>query len=243
MLLQLNQREEASQAFESALQISQDEAAAHVGLGEARLAEGQFQEAVRHFESALKVAPGANRIHYSLGMAYRGMGEIDKARSHLEQRGRVGVRPKDELVDDLQQLLKGERVHLLQGRLAFSAGRYQEAARSFAEAVKADPKSARARVNLGTALGQSGKVDAAIEQFLAAVEIDGKNITAHFNLGTLQVRANNYAQAVEHLQFVVDKHAGRYRSQPGVSKDADSPGKGRRNVEVFACGCPVELGG
>jgi tetratricopeptide (TPR) repeat protein len=203
--LQLNDTEQAAQAFAAALRVNPDEAAAHQGLGEMKLAEGKFAESAKHFERALEITPAANRIHYSLGMAYRGLGEMDKARSHLERRGIVGVRVNDSLVDELQLLLRGERVHLLRGRLAFSAGQFEQAARSFQEAVKADPESARARVNFGTTLGHLGDTARALEQFRAALDIDSQNVTAHFNLGTLYVRAGEHSQAVTHLLFVVGK--------------------------------------
>lgn len=203
--LQLNDTEQANQTFSAALLINPDEAAAQQGLGDIKLAAGSFTEAQKHFERALQLAPAASRIHYSLGMTYRALGDLDQARSHLEQRGTVGVRANDPLVDELQSLLRGERVHLLRGKLAFSAGQFDEAARSFNEAVKADPQSARARVNLGTALGQLGDTSGAIQQFQAALDIDGQNETARFNLGTLYVRAGDHARAVEHLLFVVGK--------------------------------------
>lgn len=213
--LQLNDTEQASQAFSAALLINPDEAAVQQGLGDVKLAEGGFEEAGKHFERALQLAPGANRLHYSLGMVYRALGDLDKARSHLEQRGTARVRAKDPLVDELQGLLQGERVHLLRGRLAFSAGQFDEAARYFGEAVKANPKSAGARVNLGTALGRLGDNAGAIRQFQAALDIDGQNVTAHFNLGALYVRAGDHARAVEHLLFV----AGKQPSDPEAARE------------------------
>jgi len=203
--LQLNDTEQASQAFSAALLINPDEAAVQQGLGDVKLAEGSFEEAGKHFERALQLAPGANRLHYSLGMVYRALGDLDKARSHLEQRGTARVRAKDPLVDELQFLLQGERVHLLRGRLAFSAGQFDAAARSFKEAVEADPRSSRARVNLGATLGRLGDTAGAIQQFQAAIDIDGQNETARFNLAMLYVRADDHARAGEHLLFVVDK--------------------------------------
>ncbi len=201
--LQLNEMERAAEAFAETLRINPNEAAAYQGLGEMKLAEGNFAASAKHFERALQLAPAANRIHYSLGMAYRGLGEMDKARSHLEQRGTVGVRVRDPLVDEFQLLLRGERVHLLRGRLAFSAGQFEQAAHSFEEAVNADPESARARVNFGTTLGRLGDTARALEQFRAALDIDQQNVTAHFNLGTLYARAGEHGQAAEHLLFVV----------------------------------------
>jgi Tfp pilus assembly protein PilF len=136
-------------------------------------------------------------------MAYRGLGDQDAARRHLEQRGTVGVRPPDPVVDQLQLLTEGERVHLVRGRLAFASGRYQEAADEFAAAVAADPKSARALVNLGTALGQLGDLDVAIEKYRQALAVDPDQVTAHFNLGSSLVEQEQAADAIPHIEAVL----------------------------------------
>ena len=156
-----------------------------------------------YFQAALQAAPDANRLHYSLAMAYRGLGDMEAARRHLEQRGTVGVRPPDPVVDQLQLLTEGERVHLVRGRLAFASGRYQEAADEFAAAVAADPKSARALVNLGTALAQLGDLGAAIEKYRQALALDPDQMTAHFNLGSGLVELGRAKEAIPHIEAVL----------------------------------------
>ena len=137
-------------------------------------------------------------------MAYRGMGDLEKARVHLKQRGTVGVRAEDPLMEEVMGLLQGERVHLLQGRLAFHAGQFEDAARAFAKAVQAEPDSVRARVNLGSALGQMGDTQGAMEQLRAVLVADPRNRTAHFNLGTILVRQGDHSQAINHLLAVLE---------------------------------------
>jgi tetratricopeptide (TPR) repeat protein len=138
------------------------------GLGEIALRERRFEDAVRHFRAALERAPQASAIHYSLAMAYRGLGRVDEARSHLEQRGAAGIKVGDPIVDTLQPLVRGERGLVAQGRKAYEAGRYQDAADAFARAVEAAPDSAAARVNLGLTQLQLGNADAAAAHLQAA---------------------------------------------------------------------------
>jgi tetratricopeptide (TPR) repeat protein len=201
---ELGRTEDADAAYKSALALSPGSASAMAGLGHLALDRRDFGEAVAYFKAALQAAPEANKLHYSLAMAYRGLGDMEAARRHLEQRGTVGVRPPDPVVDQLQLLTEGERVHLVRGRLAFASGRYQEAADEFAAAVAADPKSARALVNLGTALGQLGDLDAAIEQYERALAVDPDQLTAHFNLGSTLVEQGRATQAMPHLETVLE---------------------------------------
>jgi tetratricopeptide (TPR) repeat protein len=199
-----NRPAEAEAELRQALEIAPDDPAAQALLGEIALARGDYRQAVELLSAALARVPAANRLHYPLGMAYRGLGEADKAREHLVESGAVGVTVADPLIAALERLATGERVYLLRGRTAFAAGRYGEAASEFRKALEADPRSARVRVNLGSALGQVGDVVGAVEQYEAALAIDPASVAARFNLGTLAAQEGNDERAVEHFRAAVD---------------------------------------
>jgi tetratricopeptide (TPR) repeat protein len=136
-------------------------------------------------------------------MAYRGLGNLHKAQAHLQQQGPVGVRVADPLVDGLQELVQGERLHLVRGRMAFDASRFSEAADEFRKAVAANPAGVAARVNLGSTLAQMGDVKGAIEQYQEAIGISPSNAAAHFNLGQLLAKQNQHEAAILHFQSVL----------------------------------------
>jgi tetratricopeptide (TPR) repeat protein len=198
--LELNRLEDARMSFAAALKM-QEVPAAHYGLGQIALSQRNFAEAVNHFKKALALAPAANRIHYSLAMAYRGLKDQENARAHLAQQGTVGVRVADPLVDRFPELIMGERVHLIRGRLALEAKRYEESAAEFRKAVAANPESIPALVNLGAALTQTGNLKKAAEQFEKALRIDPNNLNAHYNLAVLLLNDDRQA-AIVHLQAV-----------------------------------------
>ncbi|MCI0485889.1 MAG: tetratricopeptide repeat protein, partial [Blastocatellia bacterium] len=202
-----NRLEEARASFQEALSLDAKCAAAQYGLGQAALSARNYAQAVEHLNQALAQVPDANRIHYALAMAYRGSGEIEKAKAHLAKQGLVGVRVPDPLVDGLQELIKGERVHLLRGRLAFGAQRFSEAADEFRKAVAAKPDSIPARVNLGSSLAQLGDLDGAIEQYNEAIKLDPQNAASHYNLGFLLAKRNEHDRAIFHLQTLLRLNA------------------------------------
>ena len=201
--LQLNRLEDAKENFKAALVIDEGSAAALYGLGQVALAQRSYAEAADHFGKALARVPSANRIHYSLAMAYRGLGDKEKATAHLAQQGPVGVRVSDPLVDGLQDLVRGERVYLVRGRLALEAKRYAEAAAEFRKAIGAKPDSIPAHVNLGAVLVQTGDPKGAAEQYEEALRLDPKNTNAHYNLAILLVNENQHESAIVHLQSVL----------------------------------------
>jgi tetratricopeptide (TPR) repeat protein len=191
--------EDAAAAFEAALAIDGSMAAARYGLGQVAMSRRDYARAVEHFSRVLTDVPDATRVHYALALAYRGLGQMDQATSHFGRQGPVGVRAADPLVDGLAELIKGARLSVLHGRLAFEAGRSAEAAEAFRKAVAAEPDSVPARVNLGSALGQLGDVDGAIEEFRSALEREGDNRAALYNLGTLYASRGRLDEAVAHL--------------------------------------------
>ena len=208
IFLELNRLDDATERFKAALEVDPNNPAAHYGLGQVASARRDYSDAIAHFEQTLAQVPGANRVHYSLAMAYRGLGNAEKAKAHLAQQGTVGVRVADPLVDGLQDLITGERVHLARGKLAFEANRYAEAVAEFRKAVASRPDSVTARINLGVALSQSGDVKGAIEQFEEAIRLEPGRVNAHYNLALLFVRDNKHSEAINHLRRVLSVDPG-----------------------------------
>jgi tetratricopeptide (TPR) repeat protein len=204
VLLAANQADAAAVELGKVLQLAPREPTAHASLGEIALSRKDYKAAAEHLATALRLVPAADRLHYPLAMALRGLGQMDEARSHLARSGSVGVKVNDPLIQEIETLATGERVHLLRGRQAFAAGRYAEAAGAFREALAADPRSARALVNLGSALGQMGDVPAALVEYRKALGITPNNFAAHLNLGLLYAHQGWDDEAVVHLKAAIN---------------------------------------
>ena len=175
----------AGELFTHALALDPQAAAAHEGLGYVARAQEHYQEAAQHFEAALVLVPAANRLHDELATLYQHLNDSEKAQVHLEQRGTVGIKVVDALTEQLEALVRGERIATFLGRLAFYAGHYDEAATQFTKAVEADPRNATARVNLATMLVQIGKSPTAITQLQEALRLQPAFGGAHYNLAVL----------------------------------------------------------
>lgn len=229
----LNQPDRAKSAFEASYQLNPEGPAVLARLGEIALDEKRFDLAIKYFTSALERQPDANKLHYSLAMAYRGKGDMEKARFHLGKRGMVGVQPPDPVKTHLEKLVAGYRLHLLAGKLAFSAGRYNEAIESFQKAIAADSKEVGARVNLAAALGKLKKYREAIAQLEAVVKLEPANVTAHFNLGTLYSHLKNIKKSIEHLQVVVKMSPKDARAHLALAGALRSDGQVDKALEHY----------
>ncbi len=197
--LEQNRLEEAEVILRRALEVSSLSPSALAVLGQVQLARGEFAAAAESLRLALEQVPEATRLHHPLGLAYRGLGEMEKAQEHLAQRGPAGVRPPDPLLDPLEELKRGEAVHMLRGRRAYRAGQLEAAAEAFRAAVASEPDSVAARVNLGTVLSRLGDAAGAVLQFRAALELEPDNPTARFNLGSLLASQGHFESAIAEL--------------------------------------------
>jgi len=223
----------AREQFQAAL--ARYPAAASAALGDVALREGRHKDAVQHLEAALERIPSATSLHYSLAMAYRGLGRLDEARAHLERRGPGGIRVVDPIVDLLQTLVRGERLLVIQGRRAYEAGQFQDAANAFSRAIGVAPGSVSARVNLAAALSQLGNIAGAVEHLRVAVEqAPGEADVSRALVGAL-VRLEREDEAIEVLTrtraFIPDDeetllslsillaHQGRYQEAVGRLED------------------------
>lgn len=193
--------EEASQLLASAVDLAPDEPAVMAAIGQFELDQRNYGNARKWLEAALKAEPRATRLHYPLALALRELEEDALARKHLALVGSAGIRPPDAMLDALDQLRRGERVHLLRGRLAYQAGDYPAAIGYFTEARKHQSESAAASVNLAAALAANGQTAEAIEILQQTRQSHPDNRTALFNLGSLYRQTGQLDQARAALEL------------------------------------------
>ncbi|MCA9056142.1 MAG: tetratricopeptide repeat protein, partial [Planctomycetaceae bacterium] len=186
VMLLSNDLDAASDLFDSLLVDRPELPAAHAGRGETALAKKDYRTAVVHFEQVLAQVPRASRYHYSLAMAYRGLGDVTRAREHLQQRGDIGLKPEDPWLDEVDDLRRGENVHVLRARMAFAAGAVGDAIREYRRALMFNPDCLPARINLAAALAGTGERDEAIEHLAAALKLAPANTNALYNAAALR---------------------------------------------------------
>lgn len=83
------------------------------------------------------------------------------------------------------------------GRAAYAAGNYEEAASLFARIVAVDPENLKARINWGAALSRGGKPLEAMAHFQEALARDPTSAEAYFNWGAALARLQKHEEAVE----------------------------------------------
>jgi len=200
--LDLQELDEAEEAFRAALELDPGSAAAYEGLGKARYEQGRPEDAIEYLQHALELQPEATSLHYLLGLAYRKLGDLEEAKRHLALNRSVEVLFPDPLVTNLNNLLKGSRLHLKAGNRALEDGDFETAVMWFRRAVKADPNDKLAQNNLGYSLAELGKRGEAVQYFHKALELDPEYVIARLNLAAALLSDGNYAAAAEEYHKV-----------------------------------------
>ncbi len=203
VFLELGELDHAKQSFETALALRPESGAAHFGLGQVNLQNEDFELAVTSFTKALELVPSANRVHYGLGLALRGLGDLEKAKTHLGLAGKVGILEPDFLMQAVSALAVSESGYLAQGKKAYAAGRYLEAAQAFATLLEDNPEHTDARVNLGTALAAAGRVDDAMNQFQMVLDANPNMPVVRFNMGSMLAHQGKFEEAERQLIEVI----------------------------------------
>jgi tetratricopeptide (TPR) repeat protein len=90
-----------------------------------------------------------------------------------------------------------------QGREAYNAGKFDEAATHFAAVVQAEPLYLKAWINWGAALSRAGQGWEAIAKFQHVLQQDPRNAEAQYNWGAALARLNRHQEAVEHFEEAI----------------------------------------
>lgn len=92
--------------------------------------------------------------------------------------------------------------YLIEGNFYFQRNEYDIAIEKYKQALKINPKDARANYNLGVAYYKKGAdfYKDAILSYKKAIEIDPKMTDAYFNLGVVYFSLGDYVKAEENLR-------------------------------------------
>lgn len=183
-----SRREEARKAFEAALARDPRSIEALFLLGQIEAEAGELPAAIRHMEQALALQADAGPIERSLAGLLARAGDRVRA-AELAQRGsKAAVRSRDPWMQQVTDLASAGRSFVDRGVVAFTEGRFEDAAAAFGQAVAALPDDAEAHLNLGSALYRLERLDEAEASYRRALELDPERVLAYFNLGTLLAR-------------------------------------------------------
>ncbi len=122
---------------------------------------------------------------------------VDQARTNYENR--EYVRAALDFEAALSACPGGNRARLLlaYGQCQLMAQQLEQAAATFQQVTKLDPRNVEARKLAGDALYLLGRDSEAVASMKSALEIDPLNETVHYALGRIYYQSNQFPEAVE----------------------------------------------
>ena len=97
---------------------------------------------------------------------------------------------------DTQETEQLEQVYQ-EGRAAYLAGRYEDAAGHFAHVANADPERIKARINWGASLSRAGRPLEALGHFQQVLAQEPDNAAAFYNWGAALARLGRHEEALD----------------------------------------------
>ena len=167
--------------FQHALEVTTDNAMAHLCVGTDLRLQGKAAEAVPHFKAAIEAAPVLADGYYGLALTKELQGQRQEAAELF--RTALALAPWD------------SRTHNSYGALLWVMDRRPEAEAEYLEALRLNPDFPDALVNLGVALSARGDLQAAIARFAAAVRLEPDHTEALTRLGESFLRQGRLADA------------------------------------------------
>ncbi len=100
---------------------------------------------------------------------------------------------------DPQNVEQLEQVYQ-EGRAAYLAERYDEAAGHFARVANADPQHLKARINWGASLSRDGRPLEALGHFQQVLALEPDNVAALYNWGAALARLGKHEEALDKFE-------------------------------------------
>ncbi len=113
------------------------------------------------------------------------------------------------------------------------AGRLDEAAAHFANAIRLVPQSFEAWNNLGKVYLRQGKVNEAVECFNELVNRGQATAEVHYNLASLLVRQKKYDDALKHLETVLATDPNDVHAQSTMAVTLMMAGRPEESIACF----------
>lgn len=224
--LQLGNRSDAKELFETALKINPQFATAYDNLGNLALINGDLAGAEENFMKSLKFNSHNPTTMYHLGQVSVRQKDYNKALTWLNHSLHINPNSAPALT------LQGE-CYLVQGNQA-------AAINSFKKAVMVKPENSRAYINLANVYQKRSDAEFAMEQLKTVLAINPRYTDAIMRVADLSLETRKYEQALDYYSKLVDDSQygndaiiGLANTYYEMSKDRGDSGDMTTNKEVY----------
>jgi len=205
--------------FNHALAVTQNNALAHLNLGNTLMETGDLEGARKHYTASLEIFSDSDEVHNNLGTILMRLGKTDDAIEHY--RRALQINPDSAgVLNNLGNALK-------------KAGRTDEAIECFTRGLKTHPDLAELNFNLGLLYSNSGKPDKAIRYFNKALQIDGRFAMAYYSMGNAFMKLKQREKAINYFSKALETNPSLYMAHFNMGQAFEELGRIPEAVEQY----------
>ncbi len=193
----------AEPEFREAIRLNPRYAPAHYYLGRLLYTQNRFNEAIQETKEAISLDPSLVRAYDNLGLCFEAKQQVETAeRWYLKaiRWDNLAARPSEWPQLDLASML-------------IRNGQTKRAKLYVLEALKINPRNAKAHLQMGALLEKTGHLRAALKELLLSVRLDPEQAGAYYRAARIYQRLGNAAQAqreFEAFKRVSEKRHSRF---------------------------------
>ncbi len=219
---------EALNAFNKAIELNPQDAAAYSSRGLTYYFLGKYQQAIKAFNKAIQIDPQLDIAYNNRGITYAELGnykqaindftksiELNPQRANLYYNRGLAYHKlgnyqqaindytkaiQGDVIDKLIDRLQDTWVYSNRGLAYHKLGNHQQAINDFNKAIELDPQNAAAYSGRGNAYNDLGNYQQAINDFNKAIQLYPQFTIAYYERGLAYDKLGNYQQAIKDLQ-------------------------------------------
>ena len=199
-------RKAAIDAYDKAIQLQPDYAAAYNNRGSAKAGLGRYDEAIADCDKAIQLQPDYAAAYNNRGNAKAGLGRYDEAIADYDKAIRLNP--------------DYAAAYYNRGNAKAGLGRHDEAIADYDKAIRLNPDDAAAYNNRGSAKNNLGRCDEAIADYDKAIRLNPDDAAAYNNRGNAKDNLGRCDEAIadydKAIQINLD-YAGAFYNR-GVAK-------------------------
>ncbi len=187
-------------------------------LGKIYYERENYKEAARQFQLALDAKKKHYDSLYLLGMSQLKLGNIDEAMAAFKQGKKKDKKHLSRFEDGMGLVLMEQK-------------KFQEADKSFRQALVDEPNNPTYHIHLGDANFYQGVPSLAILEYEKALEVDTAGLEVYYHWAEACLEMKDYTCAIEKLKIVLQKdstHAPSWRRAAGIYYKAARSSRSRQ---------------
>ncbi len=186
-----------------------------------------FAPAMKEYEEAIEENPNNAEAYYRIGALANELGNTEFAAQKFRQALHI-----DANHPGAKRAMT--TYHLNRGTIARQQGRLSAARSELQAAVRVDPSSSVAQLELGRVHEAEGRLDAALHAYSASAAADPQNIDTQLALGQGYLAHKQYAEAVTALKAVLNANPDKAEAYTSLGEAYFYQGQKQAAHQAFA---------